>query len=306
MPRLLPCLLAPIFVISALTAPAPALAQTRTYEIQPSSIDGSVHNFDAPYLVIPNVTTHEAPLVVFLTGAGGKPTGAADFLKFVASQGYPVIALEYNDDPAVAQICPANPDPDCSEAFRRMRMDSSTDGPGTSPVTNPPNESIIGRLTILLRTLTMDKPGEGWDYYLDGDNIRWDHIVISGLSDGAGMAAHIAKHYAVARVVLFSSPLDITGPDRQPAAWLTLPPVTPKDRWFAEYDPRDATAGPIKTGYTALQIPADHIRAVGQDSQTDVRGNASTPFAASALRDARLASDLTGLFGKPGPAGTVQ
>ena len=306
MPRLFPRLLAPILLGGALLAPAPVFAQTKAYEIQPSNLDGGIHNFDAPNLVIPNRSVPGAPLVVFLTGTGGKPTGTANFLKFIASQGYAVIALEYDDEPAVSQTCPQNPDPDCSEAFRRMRIDGVSDGPGTSPVTNSPNETIDARLATLLRFLTQDKPGEGWDYYLDGDNIRWERIVVSGLSQGAGMAAYIAKHHQVARVVLFSSPWDVTGPTHAPAPWLSLPSATPMDRWFAEYHARELTAGLIRNAYTALQIPADHIRVFSHDLPSDFHGNSPNPFHVNTIRDERYAPDWKIMFGKPMPDGTAQ
>ncbi len=299
MPRLLTCLLA-----LTLLAPAPALAQNRSYEIQPSNLDSGVHNFDSPNLVLPGTTVKGAPLVLFLTGAGGKPTSARDFLKFLNSQGYPVIALEYDDEPAVALTCPANPDQDCSEAFRRMRFDMA-DGPGTSPVTNPPNETIVARLTNLLRYLTQNKPGEGWDYYLDGDNIRWDRIVVSGVSQGAGMAAYIARHHAVARAVLFSSPHDTTA-DHVPAPWLSLPSATPMDRWYAEYDDRTATAGLIKTAYAALQIPADHVRLFKLDSPHGFHGNTAEQYDAATIHDMRYIPDWTIMFGTPQTDGTVK
>ena len=298
MPRLFPCLLA-----LTLLAPVPALAQSRSYEVQPSSIDGGVHNFDSPNLVIPNTTLTGAPLVVFLTGAGGKPTGQTDFLKFVATQGFPVIALEYDDDPGAADACPKSPDADCAEAFRRMRVDGVADGPGASPVSNPPNETIVARLTFLLRFLTQDKPGEGWDYYLDGDNIRWDRVVVSGQSQGAGMAAYIAKHHEVARVVLFSSPQDVTGADNTPAQWLGLPSATPADRWFAEYHARETAAGLIKTDYAALQIPADHIHVFNQDLTSGFHGSA---YDASSIRDRRYQGDWMAMFGKPQADGSIK
>jgi len=301
MRRLFPCLLA-----LALLAPVPALAQTRGYEVQPSAIDGGVHNFDSPNLVIPNATLPGAPLVVFLSGTGGKPTGPADFLKFVAARGFPVIALEYDDEPAVAETCPKSPDADCAEAFRRMRVDGLADGPGASPVANPPNETIVARLTFLLRFLTQDKPGEGWDTYLDGDDIRWDRIVFSGLSQGAGMAAYIAKHHEVARVVLFSSPWDVSGPDHAPAPWLGLPSATPPERWFAEYHARENTAALIKNAYAALQIPAGHIRVFNQDLPPGFHGNSANPYHVTTIRDRRYEADWAAMFGEPQPDGTVK
>ena len=289
MPRLLPSLLA-LALCAPLAVSLPALAQDKSYEIDQSAIDSNVHDFTSPNLVLPNTTVHGAPLVVFLTGAGVKPTSAHDFLKFVAGQGYPVIALEYDNEPTVAQTCPQNPDPDCAEALRRSRVGGIADGPGASPIATPPLETVTARLIILLRFLTQDKPGEGWDYYLDGDNVRWDRVAIAGVDEGAGMAAYIAKHHKVARVVLLSSPRDI-GPDRQAAPWLALPPATPADRWFGEYQAQNAS----QNLYTTLNIPADHIRMSADARDTNP---------ASLIRDRRYALDWAALFGKASPLGT--
>lgn len=297
MPRLVPCLLVlALLVPSAAFAPSLAFAQDRSYEIEPSAIDSNVHNFDSPNLVFPNTAIHGAPLVVFLGGAGDKPTSARDFLKFLASQGYPVIALEYDDDPGVAQACAQKPDPDCAEAVRRMRIDGDSDGPGTSPLANPPLETITARLTVLLHFLTEDKPGQGWDDYLDGDNVRWDRIVIAGLDEGAGMAAYIAKHHQVARVVLFAGPWD-TGPDHQSAPWLSLPSATPMARWFGEYPAQDA--GQAQKAYAALQVPADHVRIAAADGH-------ATANPLTVVRDRRFAPDWAALFGRPQTGGAIQ
>ncbi len=301
MPRLLPSLLA-----LPLLAATPALAQT-AYMIQASKLDPKVHAFDAPSVVVPNKAVSGAPLVVFLPGTGGQPEANPKFIKFIADEGYPVISLMYDDDPAVAQVCPQNPDPDCSEAFRRMRVDGKAEGPGTPPVTNPEDESITARLTVLLYALAKGKPGEGWDRYIDDSgNVRWDHIVVSGLSQGAGMAAYIAKHHEVARVVLFSSPWDVTGRDHHPAPWLSEPSATPMDRWYAEYHERELTAELIKNAYAALQIPPDHIRVFSHDIPADFHGNSPNPYHVNTIMDRRYAPDWTIMFGKPMPDGTVQ
>jgi len=306
MPRLLPCLLAPLLLSQTLLAPASAGAQTRTYEIQPSSIDPNVHNFDTPNVVIPNATVSRPPMVLFLSGTGGKPTSTTEFLKFIAAQGYQVIGLTYDDTPTAEQLCPSNPDPDCAEAFRRMHVEGDIDdGHGKSPVATPVNETIALRLNVLLHNLTLDKPEEGWDYYLDGDRIRWERIVVSGQAQGAGMAAYIAKHHEVARVVLFSSPWDTTGPDNQPAAWLAEPSATPMDRWYAEYHQRELTAGLIKGAYATLQIPADHIHVLTQDLPSNFHGNSPNPFQINTIRDVRYAPDWQAMFGRAAPNGTV-
>jgi hypothetical protein len=305
MPRLLPRL-APILLGAALMAPVPALAQYKAYQIQPSKLDPGVHDFDFPSVAIANGSVPNAPLALFLTGTSGKPEGNPHFLTFIADQGYPVISLAYDDEPAVAQVCPQDPDPDCSEAFRRMRIDGVADGPGKSPVQNPPAESITTRLATLLRALAQAKPNEGWDRYLDGDQPRWDRILVSGLSQGAGMAAYIAKHHQVARVVLFSSPWDSTGRDHHPAPWLSQPTATPMERWFAEYNKREKTADLIQAAYAALQIPPDHIRVFARDLPSDFHGNSPNPYHVITIIDQGYAPDWKIMFGKPQADGSIQ
>ena len=185
--------------LGALALPDRAGADSlRILELQPSKVDPSVANFDDPsYVIVNPVAPTGVPLVVFLTGTNSKPRGAIRFLSVIATQGYRVIGLEYDDSPAVAQLCPQDPDPACSESFRRMRVS----GEGTSrTISNPPPEGIIQRLVNALRALDRSFPGEGWGLYLSNSQPAWNRIIVSGLSQGAGMAAFIAKQHEVARV----------------------------------------------------------------------------------------------------------
>lgn len=289
--------------LAVLLTASSAWAGIDTYQVQPSKLDPNVKAFDDPSVILDNTSAaRSAPLVVFLTGTGGKPAGPMPFLNFIAGQGYRVIGLEYDDEPAVSQVCPKNPDPDCSEAFRRMRIE----GEGQAVVSNPVAESINVRLTLLLAVLAKKQPAAGWDQYLDGNAPRWDHIIVSGLSQGAGMAAYIAKHHQVARVVLFSSPWDVTGPDHHPAPWLSQPSATPMDRWFAAYHEKEATARLIQNAYAALQIPADHIRVFSHDLPGDFHGTTNNPYHVNTIRDERYKPDWKIMFGRPAPDGSVQ
>jgi hypothetical protein len=236
--------------------------------------------------------------VVFLTGTNGKPRGNVPFLRVIAEQGYRVIGLEYDDAPAVSRVCPDDPDPACSEAFRRMRVSGEGD---SRTVANPPAEGIVARLTSALRGLDRGYPSDGWGLYLAGGQPAWSRIVVAGLSQGAGMAAFIAKRQAVARVVLFSSPWDVTGPDHRPAPWLFAPSATPADRWYAEYHKRENTAALILRAYAALKIPPDHIRVFDRDIPSDLRlGNAPNPFHVSTIRDPGYAPEWREMFGTAG------
>ena len=281
-------------VALALCLMAATASAQAVWQIKPSQADPRVRHYDDLSLVFDTDAPPGAPLVVFLPGTGGEPEKSRDFLTVVAGQGYRVIGLEYDDAPAVSQTCPRDPDPDCSTNFRRMRVY----GEGQARVSNPPEESIVTRLVMLLQMLNQRHPRAGWDQYLDGDRPRWDRIVVSGLSQGAGMAAFIARKHEVARVVLFSSPWDSTGRDSHPAPWLSEPSATPMDRWFAEYHKRENTAGLIRNAYAALQIPADHVRVFDADLPPG-KHDGDNPFHGSTIRNMAYADQWRAMFGTP-------
>lgn len=226
--------------------------------VKPSETDPAITRFDDSHIVMFNRNAAEhSRLVVFMTGTGGKPEGARGFLSVLANQGFRVIGLAYNDEPAVVQVCPQNPDPNCSAQFRQKRIFGDD---VTSVVDNTPSEAILSRLVKLLQFLKAQYPAENWGEYLDGSGPDWSKIVISGQSQGAGMAAFIAKQKLVARVVLFSSPWDFSGRARILAPWIATPSVTPPERWFAEYHQREMTADLLAKSYQLLAIPAANIR----------------------------------------------
>jgi pimeloyl-ACP methyl ester carboxylesterase len=237
----------------------PALDGLVTYRVTPSDTDPAIKRFNEPhYIVFDSTAARSADLLVFMTGTGGNPDNVSDFLKVAAGQGYRVIALAYNDAPAVVGVCPRDPDPNCSAKVRQKRIfgDDVTDRIDDSPA-----ESIVNRLVKLLVKLDHDHPSEGWSEYVDGDKPKWERIVVSGHSQGAGMAAYIAQRNRVARVVLFSSPWDFYGRDREIAPWvLAGPRATPADLWYGAYHEKENTASLIAEEYKALRIPASHVR----------------------------------------------
>lgn len=224
------------------------------YAIAPHDTDAAIDRFNADNLVIyRHSTAANAPLLVFMPGTGGTPASARLFMDLASKLGYRVIGLMYDDTPAVNVVCPPVPDPKCTESFRQKRIYGDN---VTNIVDDTPAESIVARLTKLLAYLDAHYPNDGWGGYLAGGKPNWGRIAVSGHSQGAGMAAFIAKDNEVYRVVLFSSPWDFYNPRRQLAAWLFKPPATPLDRWFAVYHAREPEAGLMSRTYPALGIPA--------------------------------------------------
>jgi predicted esterase len=270
--------------------------------IKPSATDPAIRRFDAEHYVLFNTETRpDAELLVFLPGTGGEPPGPLALLRAAADAGYRVISLAYNDTPAVAVYCPRQPDPACSERFRRMRVYG--DGTVDRSIDNTRAESIVNRLVKLLQYLDAREPQRKWGGYLDNGALNFSRIVFAGQSQGAGMAAFIAKAHAVARVILFSSPWDFTvsnGSVRSLAPWISKPPMaTPPARWYGAYHQRENTADLIAKAYAALRIPPDHIRVFSLDLPPQrQQGAGGNPFHSEGIRNPAYAADRTFLLGR--------
>jgi acetyl esterase/lipase len=224
------------------------------YAIAPHDTDAAIDRFNDDNLVIyRRSTAANAPLLVFMPGTGGTPASARLFMDLASKLGYRVIGLMYDDTPAVNVVCPTVPDPKCTESFRQKRIYGDN---VTNIIDDTPAESIVARLTKLLAYLGAHYPNDGWGGYLADGKPNWARIAVSGHSQGAGMAAFIAKDNDVYRVVLFSSPWDSYNQGRQLASWLLKPPATPLDRWFAVYHAREPAAKLMSRTYPALSIPA--------------------------------------------------
>lgn len=264
------------------------------YQIKPSATDAAITRFDEPhYVIFSRNVAESADLVVFLPGTNGKPSNTATLLGVIATQGYRVIGLEYNDEPAVVQICPRDPNPTCSESFREKRIFGTN---VKSPVENSSAESIVNRLVKALTYLNQQHPEQHWDRYIADGAPVWSHIVVSGLSQGAGMAAYIAKSKSVARVVLFSSPWDFYGKDKTLAPWISKASITPRDRWYAAFHRRENTAELIARAYKALNIPGDHIRMFNLDLPPNRTGG-DNPFHGAGIRQNDYEPEWRFLFG---------
>jgi hypothetical protein len=126
-------------------------------EIRPSDADPSITRFnESNYVVIDDEATAAAQLVVFMPGTGGKPANASQLLGVVAHLGYRVIGLEYNDEPAVVEVCPKNPIASCSGNFRRRRIFG---GDVNSDVANTESETIVTRLVNISMCMTRQITG---------------------------------------------------------------------------------------------------------------------------------------------------
>jgi hypothetical protein len=267
--------------------------------VSPSATDAAIARFDEPHFIFFDARTRlDADLLVFLPGTNGAPH-PLPFLKQAADAGYRVVSLAYNDTPSVAVYCPRKPDPSCSEQFRRMRIYGN--GIRLDPaIDNTTAESIVNRLVKLLQYLDRHEPQQQWSRYLENGEPNWGRIAWSGQSQGAGMAALIAKDHVVARVILFSSPWDfvVSGDgQRTLAPWLSVPSETPPVRWFAGYNARENTAELIARSYAALRIPPGHIRVFTLELPP-ARQRSANPFHGDGIRNSGYAEQWAFFLGE--------
>ncbi|MFP4322730.1 MAG: BPSS1187 family protein, partial [Anaerolineales bacterium] len=183
----------------------------------------------APYVVCHQPTqAQQNHLLVFLPGTGATPSDYQAFVQEAANMGMHAIGLTYPNDRSVnLQICLNDPDPDC---HAKVRYEVITGQDTHADVNVNMDNSITGRLMALLTSLHASQPTAGWAQYIDGDQPRWESIVIAGHSQGAGMAAYIAHEHIVARAVLFAW-VDIAR--GRAVNWiLDSPPATPAERIY--------------------------------------------------------------------------
>jgi len=257
------------------------------YAIPPTVVVPTLERFTEPNLVfLKKKGAHNRPvpkLFVFLPGTGGNPKNVNKFLRWIVkNKNLRVIGLQYNNVPAVVQLCPKDNDPNSSENFRKKRIYGVN---ATSLVDDLPQESIMNRLVKLLQFLHSNHPQQNWgDYLLDG-HPNWKEIMISGISQGAGMAAYIAKHHEVSRAVLFSGPRDCCGNSHHLAPWLSEASATPHSRWFMGYHQKENFADPLGLAARTLNIPSHNVRVFEAELQITPGDKNKDPYHPSTIAD---------------------
>lgn len=281
-------------ILSDLTNPNAGLAQKAAFEmIKPSEAAAVATKFDDANVIVRPAKMAGAPLLVWLPGTRGKPEYTRKLMTVVAEQGYRAVGLEYNDVPAVNQVCPKVDDRSCSERFREMRAWGTG---GFALVSNSVEESIVARLTALLKDLAKRHPDEDWGAYLTAEGKpEWSKIALAGQSQGAGMAAFLAKKEKVLRVVLFSSPIDATRGRLAP--WLSWPSATPADRWYAERNSREPFNAALVESYPVLGVPADHVRVFSLDLPAGADQSNPMAYHGVNIQDPRYEGEWRFLFG---------
>ncbi|HAE14709.1 MAG TPA: hypothetical protein DCG24_10775 [Bacteroidetes bacterium] len=144
-------------------------------------------------------------LLVHLVGSGDTTGSTTFFPVLAANNGFHCINLDYRNGVSVQSACADIPDTTCHLNWRKEVIEGIDYS--AEIFVNEAN-SIYNRLFRLLQYLDIHEPTQNWGQFLSGGSIQWDHIIISGHSQGGGHAAVIGISNPVRRVLMFASPND--------------------------------------------------------------------------------------------------
>jgi len=162
----------------------------------------------------------QGKLVIWLMGHN------ADLFQHVSSYGLHAIQVHYANG-WFSKLYPGAPPAD-DLFLSNIRLEAATGEDHSPAVSIPKPDGIIERSYQFVKWLDRENPEGHWRQFLtaDGKGLRWDKVILSGISHGSTTAARMAKQVKVDRVVLFSGPRD------QFEVWQKLPSATPENRYF--------------------------------------------------------------------------
>lgn len=170
----------------------------------------------------------KARLFLFVAGTRTATSMVQDIVRTAARRGYHAISIAYPNAEAVAALCKASADDDCTGKVREEILT----GEDLSPlVTVSRADAVEPRLYRLLVYLDAKYPGEGWQAFLSHGAVDWSRISAAGHSQGAGHVALLAKRHALLRSMMISGVADVTSSGRT-APWLSRPNATPVERQY--------------------------------------------------------------------------
>jgi hypothetical protein len=189
------------------------------YVVAPAQTDPAITTaLDDHYAYVNTTVTAKNLLVVFFPGTGADPRDYRTFVQEAANLGYHAIGLMYPNSVTVNSLCITTNDTTCHSNVRREIIDGTD---RSAAVDVDTTNCIIHRLVKLLQYLQTVQPSEHWDQYLSGGAPNWPKIIVSGHSQGGGMAGIMSKYYPVHRAIIFSD-MDFLSSGRIPD-WVDNP-----------------------------------------------------------------------------------
>jgi len=176
---------------------------------------------DLQHAVVDTRVPSRGKLVIWLMGHN------QGLFERVSSYGYHGIQPHYSNG-WFAGITKAQHENGDGTVLGKIRLEAAT-GEDFSPVVDIPKpDGMKERALQFVKWLAKENPEGKWGQFLneDGSSLRWEKVILSGISHGSTTAARFAMHQKVDRVVMFSGPRDNT------ETWQGGPSATPSNRFF--------------------------------------------------------------------------
>lgn len=224
--------------------------------LKPAELDGACtdHLFDQ-YALLDTRVAPLGKLVVFLPGYTNKPSDWHDHGRALASYGFHVLMPAYN-----------NYWSGCSGAAcdGKTRWKALTGENVSSAIDTSRADSAEGRVITMIKHLVAADPGGDWGYYLNGDDtLRYEEMIIAGISHGAASAALYAQQRPFWRAVMHSGGWKTWG------GWLDGAPATPAANQYGFAHTADDAEGHIGA-WNGFGVPGDPMNV---DNATPPYGN---------------------------------
>jgi len=244
--------------------------QLYDFELDPMELDPTIA--DSTALQYAQLDTRAAPLgklVVFLPGANNVPGDWSDHGRQLASYGFHVLIPHYNNRWSTNGVC----DGMGGTCNNDTRWEALVGEDTSAAIAIARGDSAEGRVVTMIHHLITAHPGGDWGYYLsDGDELRYDRMIIAGISHGAASAGMYAIGRPFTRAVMHSS-----GPQGDNDA----PKMTPLSEWYAFTHTEDPAYDAIASALENFAIPG---------APTSIDG-ATPPFSDSHRLISSAASD---------------
>ena len=215
-----------------------AIAAQMSVFFAPSVADPAITQFNDPnYAVVDPAVTNRGLLVLFLPGTGATPSQYCLFPQDAASLGFHALGLMYPNTNAINILCAQNAPLD-PNAAGNARLDVIKGTNIVSWLSVDSTNCIQNRLLKALQYLNTTYPTQGWGQYYSGSTMLWSKLIVSGHSQGGGMAAMLAKTNVTDRCIVFSD-MDWWAVGNKPYKWMFTTPQTPVNNWYLFAHERD-------------------------------------------------------------------
>lgn len=233
-------------------------AQIKNYYISPDSTYPGIEKIHSGHFVTVNMSnTSGKKLLISIPGTTGPAEAMKSFDSVAVLEGYHAISIDYPNNRNTATFINSTD----KAAFNKFRQELDFGTPVSDSVNVDSLNSIVNRITKLVIYLAKTRPEEGWNNFLDHEQIIWERVMLAGHSQGAGHVSYIGHAFKVHKVIMLSGPQDFLSNFDMPAPWLSDPSKTPYSSFYSLLHDDDAynTQRQIRNDLAAMHADSSVI-----------------------------------------------